>query len=321
MNHCEPGGRANTPDFPSWLRELLVCPACHSGLEWSAETLHCPACAAEYPVIDGIPVLVDLASDTGDGGDYKRRQVEFFDREAADFETNRPRGTPVLHGWLISEKQRRAAVGIEPLLAAATVLTVCGGSGMDAEYLARRGARVIVSDISIGAARRARERGRRQKLDLVPIVADAEQLPFRDRSVGVAFVHDGLHHLRDPLVGAAEMARVAGLAVSINEPARATATRIAARLGIALEREDAGNAVERVSPQAIQRALVSAGYRVVGAERYAMYYQHVPGGWMRFLSRGRVFPPAKAAHRLANGLVGARGNKSSVRGVRAPSPR
>ncbi|MCA1571279.1 MAG: class I SAM-dependent methyltransferase [Chloroflexi bacterium] len=44
---------------------------------------------------------------------------------------------------------------------------------MDAEYLARRG----------GA-----------------VVADVEHLPYADRSLDMVYVHDGLHHLSDPMV-------------------------------------------------------------------------------------------------------------------------
>jgi SAM-dependent methyltransferase len=317
MTHLPSTTMACTSDVEPWLRALLVCPACRSGLRWSGETVCCQACLAGFPVIEGIPVFIDLAADADVDSDYKRRQVEFFDHEAADFETTRPHGAPALYRWLMGEKQRRAIVGIESLLPSATVVTVCGGSGMDAEYLARHGARVIVTDLSLGAVRRARERGVKHGLDLVPVVADAEHLPFRDGAVTAAFVHDGLHHLQDPLVGAAEMARVAGLAVSINEPARAAATAIAMRVGIAHEREDAGNTVERISTHAIEDILIAAGYRMIGAERYAMYYQHVPGAWMRFLSRDRLFPIATSALRGFNRVAGAVGNKSSVRAVRA----
>jgi ubiquinone/menaquinone biosynthesis C-methylase UbiE len=44
-------------------------------------------------------------------------------------------------------------------------------------------------------------------------VADAERLPFPDRSIDVVYVHDGLHHLARPEAGLAEMTRVARLAV------------------------------------------------------------------------------------------------------------
>ena len=83
-------------------------------------------------------------------------------------------------------------------MTARPVITICGGSGIDAEFLARQGASVIATDLSLGAVQRAVERGRRAELPIDAVVADAEHLPFADGSVDVVYVHDGLHHLYDP---------------------------------------------------------------------------------------------------------------------------
>ena len=43
------------------LLEILVCPKCKGDLEYRqdpAETLTCRACRLEYPVEDGIPILL-----------------------------------------------------------------------------------------------------------------------------------------------------------------------------------------------------------------------------------------------------------------------
>lgn len=42
------------------LLEILVCPACKTRVEERAETLVCqnPTCSLEYPVRDGIPVML-----------------------------------------------------------------------------------------------------------------------------------------------------------------------------------------------------------------------------------------------------------------------
>ena len=147
-------------------------------------------------------------------------------------------------------------------------------------------------------------------------MADAEHLPFADRSVDIVYVHDGLHHLSDPLVGLAEMCRVARTCVMVTEPSRAAVTDIAVRLGIALEEEDAGNRVERVAAGDIAACLIDNGMDVVGIDRYAMYYQHEPGPWMRFFSRRRSFWAACAAVTTFNGVLGSIGNKLAVRAVR-----
>jgi SAM-dependent methyltransferase len=248
--------------------------------------------------------------------EHARAQAAHFDEEDDEFETERPRGTTPLYAWLIEEKFRRSIRGIAEVVPGCTALAVCAGSGMDAELLARAGAQVVSADISLGAARRARERARRHGLDLTPVVADAEDLPFADRSFDLVYVHDGLHHLEHPEAGLAEMARVARRAVSITEPARAALTRAAVRGGLALEREDAGNRVARLDPSEVAAFLRGQGFDVVVSERYGMLYRHHPGAPSRFLSRRRVFPVTVAALRGANAVAGRLGNKLTVQALR-----
>jgi ubiquinone/menaquinone biosynthesis C-methylase UbiE len=187
---------------------------------------------------------------------------------------------------------------------------------MDAEFLARAGAEVVALDISLGAARRATERARRHRFALLPIVGDVEQLPFRDASIDVVYVHDGLHHLQDPLAGLAEMARVARCAVCVTEPASAAATRLAVRVGVALEHEEAGNRVARLTLEDVSSTLVAGGFNVVTAERYAMYYRHEPGRAARLLSAPGAFALARAGFRTANLLLSSGGNKLVAVAVR-----
>ncbi len=311
------------------LHALLVCPACRGALAWSQAEGRCASCGRAYPVLDGIPVmLVERSAAEHDeiehlhGHQHKHQQAAFFDRELAEeFEITRPHGTPALYRWLLVEKFRRSMTGLEAAVPGATALAVCAGSGMDAELLARAGARVIAADISLGAARRARERARRHGLAIVPLVADVEGLPFADGSLDLVYVHDGLHHLEEPTRGLQEMARVAGRAVSVTEPARAAATALAVRLGLALEQEDAGNRVARLTPAEVADALRARGFEIVHAERYAMYYRHEPGRAFRLLSRPWLLPAVTAAWRAANAAIGRAGNKLTVSAVRAAAPR
>jgi ubiquinone/menaquinone biosynthesis C-methylase UbiE len=178
---------------------------------------------------------------------------------------------------------------------------------------------VVSTDISLGAARRAAERGRRFGVPLIPLVADVERLPFADRSFDLVFVHDGLHHLEDPMVGLREMARVARRAVSVNEPARASATRTAVRLGLSVEHEEAGNRVARMSMPEIEEVLRGAGFEIGRAERYAMLYRHEPGGPTRLLSRPSVSGIARGAWRAGNAVIGRFGNKLTVQALRPPA--
>ena len=298
------------------LVDLLVCPVCKRPLAGAGAEprLECASCGSDYPFHLEIPILLPPEG----ASVHKTRQVEFFDQYPADdFGVTRPRGAPELYGWLLREKFRRSVIGLEHLLPGGTALTICGGSGVDAEFLTRAGARVILSDISLGVVLQARERARRYGLDITLVVADAEALPFRDASIDVVYVHDGLHHLERPALGLAEMARVARRAVSVSEPAHAAATAAAVRLGLAEDEEEAGNRVRRLTLDEISRELSSRGFRPIRPHRYAMYYRHWPGRTMRVLSTRPLLPLAQAGLNVLNRVAGRFGNKLTVQAIRA----
>ena len=296
------------------LSELLVCPACRSGLSWRPEAISCTGCGASYSITDGIPVLRSLERDGADG--QKDVQAVYFDEADPEFEVRRPHGTPWLYQWLLAEKFRRSLDALPLPVEGLTAVTVCGGSGMDAEFLARAGATVIATDISLGAARRTRERAKRYRFDVQPVVADAEALPFRDGSVDLVYVHDGLHHLDSPEAGIREMLRTSRLAVSINEPARAAATMLAARLGLSGHYEEAGNFIARLDPDAVADEVSAAGFEVVKNERYAMVYRHEPGRAARILSQPGLRSLTAIGLRSFNAVAGGIGNKLTVQAVR-----
>jgi ubiquinone/menaquinone biosynthesis C-methylase UbiE/uncharacterized protein YbaR (Trm112 family) len=301
------------------LIDLLACPVCRGALRADPDGLECEACGARFPVEAGVPILLAPARD-GTGAalsSHKKTQIAFHDADPADdFGVTRPRGAPALHGWLLEEKFRRSVLGLEDLLPGSTALTVCGGTGLDAEFLARAGARVVLTDISLGAVRQAAERARRLGLDFDLVVADAENLPLRDGSVDVAYVHDGLHHLERPALALAEMARVSRHAVAVSEPARALATAVAVRLGLAEHREEAGNVVRRLTLAEIVSELAAHGFESIAPHRYAMYYRHWPGRTSRLLSRPRLLALATGGLLVANRLAGRFGNKLAVQAIR-----
>jgi len=314
------------------LRDLLACPRCHGRLDQADPQFACVGCGATYRIEAGIPIFVDGRAtehdeldhqvgrhghDGSSGDTHKAAQAAHFDRAAeAEFEIERPAGSPEFYRFLLTEKFRRSVEPFTGQLDGWTALTVCGGSGMDAEFLASAGASVISSDLSLGAAGRVCDRADRHGASITSIVADVEHLPFADRSVDLVYVHDGLHHLEDPSAGIAEMARVARRAVCISEPARAVATSIGVRLGLALDREEAGNRVARLQLGTTTAVLEAAGYRIVRADRYVMYYRHVPGWVTSFLSRRPLLPVAVLGWRLANRIVGRFGNKLTIVAVR-----
>jgi uncharacterized protein len=296
----------------SRLRSLLACPVCRGELEWQAERARCQGCGAAYEVREGIPILLPPDAATSS---HKSGQASFFDEADPEFEITRPHGTPWLYRWLLAEKFRRslAALAFAP---GTPALTVCGGSGMDAEFLARAGFEVIASDLSFEAARRAQQRAIRHGLQILAVVGDVEALPCRDAAIDLVYVHDGLHHLEAPAAGLREMLRVSRLAVSINEPARAHATLLAARLGFAEHYEEAGNFIARLDPAWLASTVAAAGFEIRKSERYAMVYRHVPGRLARLLSRPGLRWLTRAALGGFNAVAGGIGNKLTLQAVR-----
>ncbi len=314
------------------LLRLLACPVCRGAIDgidgMPAEgTLRCVSCEARYPVRNGIPILLPPDFDDTHVHDeidhahgHKHRQAEHYDRAVAEeFEITRPHGAPPAYRWLLREKFRRSIAHLPPLRDA-IVADACCGSGMDAEMLARAGARVIAIDISEGCAARAKARAERFGLDYLVVVGDVERLPLADRAVDVSYVHDGLHHLSDPALGMRELARVAAQAVSVNEPADALGTAVAVRLGMALREEEAGNRVARLRPRDTAREFAAMGF-AARAERYLMYYRHEPGTVLSAASRPVIGHAYRAASRLVDGLFGRWGNKLQVTAIREDGPR
>lgn len=306
------------------LLQALSCPVCSGELAWSTSKAHCGLCGRSYPIVDEIPILLpdarqDMEASTmpavGALSAHKLHQIEFYAGEDPEFETTRPHGTPSFYAWLLAEKFRRS-VSVLGDLQGRTILTVCAGSGMDSEFLARAGGSVIASDISLDAAKRTAARARHFHVQILPIVADTERLPFADRSVDIAYVHDGLHHLEDPRKGLAEMMRIATYGVSITEPCDAAVTKLAVRARLADAVEEAGNRVERLRTDEIARCLEQNAFGAIHVDRYAMYYKHRPGPVMRTLSLPGVFPVARAGWRAANAALGRFGNKLAVQATR-----
>ena len=313
-----PNGGSPRTEADSALLQLLVCPGCRSELEWQEPAIRCTGCGAAYGVVEGIPVLRRRAAN----GENTNKDVQatFFDEADTEFEVSRPHGEPWLYRSLLAEKFQRSLDALPLPEGELTAVAICAGSGMDAEFLSRAGAKVISTDISLGAASRTQERARRYGFDVLAVVADAEALPLRDRSVDLLYVHDGLHHLDSPQAGIREMLRTSRWAISINEPAQAAATFLAARVGLSEHYEEAGNFIARIDPEQLAAEVSAAGFDVVRKQRYAMVYRHEPGRAARALSQPGVRNVTLTALRAFNAVAGGVGNKLTLQAVRRGEP-
>ncbi len=122
------------------------------------------------------------------------------------------------------------------LFADEDILNVAGGWGREARILLRHKPRaLILCDYSHTQLEYAKgylkEPGGRYF-----ICADGQRLPFKDKSVDICVIAEGLHHFLDPIAGIKEMARVARKMVILDEPGggffRKAVNNVFVRLGI-----------------------------------------------------------------------------------------
>jgi len=256
----------------------------------------------------------------------REKQLHFY-REGIDpeEEITRPRCYPRPVQYLLDFKIQTAWQLLDGAARAAQnqqekTLVVCCGSGMEAEMVARTGRRVIGLDLSPDAAQRARERARRYGADYALVVGDAENLPFRSGAVDFVFVHDGLHHLPDAYRGVREMLRVARRAVVIAEPADAALTRLAIKLGISGEYEEAGNYVYRLRKDKLIEVFRERAVRQWSFRRNLIYYQPWTFRFYRLFDRPPLFWLFQAAFHVCNLLIGRWGNSLRVVAWKDESP-
>jgi SAM-dependent methyltransferase len=240
----------------------------------------------------------------------RARQLSYFREQVnREFEIERPRGAGRLYDYLLRYKFRTAIESLPFSLANARVLNICCGSGMDVEFMAEQTARAIGLDFSKEAVLRARERARRRGFHALLVVGDAENLPFRNDAVAVGFVHDGLHHLAEPHRAIHELVRVARDAVVLVEPAKALLTRVAVKLGLSVDYEDAGNYVYRFSRNELASVFRGLGIGQVTIRRYLMYYHHEPRWYYKLFDKGASFALFRLVFLATNALAGSWGNK------------
>jgi uncharacterized protein YbaR (Trm112 family)/ubiquinone/menaquinone biosynthesis C-methylase UbiE len=210
--------------------EILRCPVCRGGLSGEDE-LHCSSCGRRYPVVDGIPRLLD---DSLPGIARKRREIAAWVELAKEEGWYEPddevdAALPYLsrdRGW--DDKTWRANehsfdVLLERFVRPGMrVLEVGAAKCWAAQHLLPRGVDYVATDIldddKIGLGRGAFYG------DFPRIQADGEHLPFAGRSFDLTYCVATLHHALDLGRMVRELARVTrggGIVAALNEGTRA----------------------------------------------------------------------------------------------------
>jgi SAM-dependent methyltransferase len=182
------------------VQDLLRCPKCHAKQNRTGEQLECSnsGCAAHFPILDGIPVLINEQSSIFSVDDFISHRKTFFGGVSEKkLHKLARRLTPRL-GKNIKGKANYARMG-ERLLkqSASPRVLVVGGSilGEGMESLVNNPAiEFVESDVSFGPR--------------TALISDAHEIPFEDGSFDGVIVQAVLEHVVDPYQCSEEIHRV-----------------------------------------------------------------------------------------------------------------
>lgn len=176
--------------IPPSVRELLCCPICHAKLTQGGEQFQCTnsECATRFPIVGGIPVLINAQSSVFSTDDFMlQRKTSFHNISDKALKKTIRRLIPTI-GKNIKGKTNYSRMS-DLLLRQSTcprVLVIGGrilGQGM--ESLANNTAIDLVeSDVSFGPR--------------TMLICDAHDIPFEDGSFDGVIVQAVLEHVVDP---------------------------------------------------------------------------------------------------------------------------
>lgn len=177
----------------------LCCPKCKNDLFWQEQRLVCQRCKKEFPIKNGIPILINLEK----APKYLGQQIAYFEQE------DKTRPTYHLEEWQKSYlKKFFANCKID---GKSLVIDIACGSGYMAVEIAKRGVCVIACDITLKQLYKLSEFAKKNHLEknLWLVGCSAEQLPFKNKIADVVIENAILEHLPQEEVAIKEIERIA----------------------------------------------------------------------------------------------------------------
>lgn len=182
------------------MQELLCCPICHSKLSLTGEHFDCmnSECATSFPIVDGIPVLINEQTSVFSIDDFASDHKTFFGNTHGNKFRKTLRSLIPKISKNIKGKINFGRLSLELLRQSPSprVLVIGGGIlGEGMESLAENPAITLVeSDVSFGPR--------------TMMIFDAHDIPFEDESFDGVIIQAVLEHVADPYRCSEEIYRV-----------------------------------------------------------------------------------------------------------------
>ncbi len=180
-------------------QDALRCPICRARLVAQDERLACtdPGCGAMFPVIDGVPILLNERASVFAIDDFVARRDTTFNLGKGRLRTALGRLTPSISRNVKAERNYARLTDLLVSAAPAPVVLVVGGSiqGQGTAALTdNRAVALVETDVSFGPR--------------TQLVCDGHDLPFADATFDGVIVQAVLEHVVDPARCVAEIHRV-----------------------------------------------------------------------------------------------------------------
>ena len=225
------------------LLDILACPICKGNLKLNEKNqkLVCSQCDREYFILNDIPIMWDEESVAikdyiNEEDDEKTRLMRQADIQATQkflkkedknsvrnllwsFEGQINRGKRSLAENITHSRMLNSIENLyDGTLNGKKILNIGCGGGIEAEWLTKKGAKVIGFDLSVDFILAAGERFRRNNLKAYFVQGNGEYLPFADNSFDTVLIYGTLHHIPQTDKVISETSRVAAELLIGSEP-------------------------------------------------------------------------------------------------------
>jgi peptidoglycan/xylan/chitin deacetylase (PgdA/CDA1 family)/SAM-dependent methyltransferase/uncharacterized protein YbaR (Trm112 family) len=189
----------NTQTVSKVVQKMLRCPNCQSSLTIQGGHFCCERqlCGMRFPMVDGIPVLINDDKSLFQRADFVAKQNTTFDLSRGSVIRQADRWLPSLSRNISAKQNYRAFADLLLTQSSNPVVLVIGGSivgrGMESLTTDPR-IQLVESDVSFGPR--------------TQVICDAHELPFENRSFDGVVVQAVLQYLVDPATCLREIERV-----------------------------------------------------------------------------------------------------------------